>query len=209
MPPMNARVSPDFQRPPFPSQIPQKSNLEVMIENMLMAQQKYDEYIKKLASKDDVLMTHNRMQEAQISQKATISSTPPDKLPSKPEPKPHEHCSCITIKEEEDLTDSEEVPTEEGMEIIMAENKDRNNDGKTATFKENNTVEIPIIFPPKLRNLGSFSIPCTVGDVEIKRGLCDLGASVSIMPYSLFHKLHLGPLLATPFSIQLADGYVM
>jgi len=28
------------------------------------------------------------------------------------------------------------------------------------------------------------------------------------MPYSLFHKLHLGPLLVAPFSLQLADGYV-
>ena len=26
------------------------------------------------------------------------------------------------------------------------------------------------------------------------------------MPYSLFHKLHLGPLLVAPFSLQLADG---
>ena len=37
-------------------------------------------------------------------------------------------------------------------------------------------------------------------------GLYDLGASVSIMSYSLFHKLHRGPLLATSFSLQLADG---
>ena len=46
-------------------------------------------------------------------------------------------------------------------------------------------------------------------NVEIERGLCDLGASVSIIPYSLFHKLHLGPLLVTPFSLQLADSSVM
>jgi len=40
--------------------------------------------------------------------------------------------------------------------------------------------------------------------VEVERAPCDLGASISIMPYSLFHKLHLGPLLAKPFSLQLA-----
>jgi len=38
--PMNTRVPPGFQRPLFPSQMPQKANLEVMMENMLMAQQK-------------------------------------------------------------------------------------------------------------------------------------------------------------------------
>ena len=97
---------------------------------------------------------------------------------------------------------------EEGREIIMAENKERNNDGKIATFKENDTVEIPTIFPPKLLDLGSFSIPFIVGKMETERGLCDLGASVSTMPYSLFHKLLIGP-LAAPFSLHLADGSVM
>ena len=109
-------------------------------------------------------------------------------------------------EEEEDLTDPEDTPREEGMKITMAGNKERNNDDKTATFKENDTVEIPTNFPPKLPNLGSFSNPCIVGKVKIERGLCDLGASVSIIPYSLFHKLHLGPLLAAPFLLQLADG---
>jgi len=43
---MNASVPSGFQRLQFPSQMPQKSNLEVMMENMLIAQQKQDEYIK-------------------------------------------------------------------------------------------------------------------------------------------------------------------
>ena len=88
---MNARPPPSFQRPSFPSQMLQKSNLEAMMESMLMAQQKQDEYIKQLALKVDVLTTHNRMLEAQIAQKPSFSSTPSDRLPSKPEPNPHEH----------------------------------------------------------------------------------------------------------------------
>jgi len=46
MPLMNARPPLDFRRPPFPPRVTQKSNLEAMIEIMLMAQQKQDEYIK-------------------------------------------------------------------------------------------------------------------------------------------------------------------
>jgi len=115
----------------------------------------------------------------------------------------------VTMKEEEeDLTDPKDTLMEEGREIIMAGNKDRNNDGKTATFKENDTVEIPTIFLPKLPNPSSFSIPYILGKVEIERGLCDLGASVSLMLYSLFHKLHLGPLLAALFALQLGNGSV-
>ena len=76
------------------------------------------------------------MLEAQIAQKATFSSTPLDRLPSKLEPNPWEHCNCVTMKEEEeDLTDSEEVPMEGGREITMAGSKESNNDSKIATFK--------------------------------------------------------------------------
>jgi len=40
LPQMNARPPPEFQRPPFLQQTPQKSNLEAMMESMLLAQQK-------------------------------------------------------------------------------------------------------------------------------------------------------------------------
>ena len=56
--------------------------------------------------------------------------------------------------------------------------------------KESNYSGKAAYFSPKLPDPGSFSIPCIVGKVEIERELCDLGVSVSIMPYSLFHKLH-------------------
>ncbi|XP_074296852.1 uncharacterized protein LOC141627505 [Silene latifolia] len=36
--------------------------------------------------------------------------------------------------------------------------------------------------PNKLEDPGSFSIPCSIQGVAIKRALCDLGASVSLMP---------------------------
>jgi len=36
VPQMNFRLSPDFQRPSYPQQAPQKSNLETMMENMLL-----------------------------------------------------------------------------------------------------------------------------------------------------------------------------
>jgi len=68
MPHMNARQPPGFQRPTFPQQAPQKSNLEAMMESMHLAHQKQDEYIKQLAFKVDVLTTHNKMFETQIAQ---------------------------------------------------------------------------------------------------------------------------------------------
>ena len=50
-------------------------------------------------------------------------------------------------EEEEDLTDPEDAPMKEGGEITTAGSNERTNDGKTAIFKENDTVAIPTIFP--------------------------------------------------------------
>ncbi|CAM8926291.1 unnamed protein product [Rhodiola kirilowii] len=59
--------------------------------------------------------------------------------------------------------------------------------------------------PPKLQDSGSFSILCDIGGITVCRALCDLGASVSIMPYSLYAKLNLGDLCPTNVTIHLAD----
>ena len=44
--------------------------------------------------------------------------------------------------------------------------------------------------PPKLVDHGSFSIPVTVGNISVDRALCDRGASVSLMPNSMYKRLH-------------------
>ncbi|KAK9756546.1 hypothetical protein RND81_01G105400 [Saponaria officinalis] len=63
--------------------------------------------------------------------------------------------------------------------------------------------------PPKLKDLGSFSIPCTVGALEIDNALCDLGASASVLPiYSVCQKTGLGGLKCTDMTLQMADRSV-
>lgn len=59
--------------------------------------------------------------------------------------------------------------------------------------------------PPKLKDPGIFSIACSIGDVDIKQALCDLGAGVSLMPLSICKKLNVGELKPTTILIQLAD----
>ncbi|XP_021840951.1 uncharacterized protein [Spinacia oleracea] len=62
--------------------------------------------------------------------------------------------------------------------------------------------------PPKLKDPGSFSIPCAIQTLEIGNALCDLGASVSLMPYSVFAKLEVGDLVPTNITLQLAEHSV-
>ncbi|XP_071705131.1 uncharacterized protein [Rutidosis leptorrhynchoides] len=59
--------------------------------------------------------------------------------------------------------------------------------------------------PPKLGDPCSFIIPCLLGDSAVYDSLADLGASVYLMPYSLYFKLSLGDLIPTRMGIRLAN----
>ena len=57
----------------------------------------------------------------------------------------------------------------------------------------------------KLKDLGSFTIPCTIGNSIFERALCDLGASINLMPLSIFRRLGLGKARLTIATLQLPD----
>ncbi|XP_074298219.1 uncharacterized protein LOC141629046 [Silene latifolia] len=59
--------------------------------------------------------------------------------------------------------------------------------------------------PPKCSDPGMFTIPCTIGNIKIQKAMLDLGASINVMPYSLYESMELGLLHATSVVIQLAD----
>ena len=57
----------------------------------------------------------------------------------------------------------------------------------------------------KYKDLGTFTIPCIIGNQRIERAMFDLGASINVMPYSIYASLKLDPLKQTEVIIQLAD----
>jgi len=59
--------------------------------------------------------------------------------------------------------------------------------------------------PPKLRDPGSFAIPCVIGSETIDKALCDLGASVSLLSLSLFKRMGIGELKPFEMTLKLAD----
>ena len=63
--------------------------------------------------------------------------------------------------------------------------------------------------PPKCKDQGMFAISCTIGNVGIKRAMCDLGASINVMPLSIYSSLNAGPLKETGVVIQLADRSIV
>ncbi|XP_026378815.1 uncharacterized protein LOC113273285 [Papaver somniferum] len=70
---------------------------------------------------------------------------------------------------------------------------------------ENSSAFILKKLPPKLKDPGSFTIPCTIGKTRFTRALLDLGASVNVMPSSIYDSLNLGPLKETGVVLELAN----
>ncbi|XP_008234839.1 PREDICTED: uncharacterized protein LOC103333720 [Prunus mume] len=83
-------------------------------------------------------------------------------------------------------------------------------------FKEYETValseEVSVVLlrklTPKLKDPGSFTIPCIIGDVQFDKAFLDLGSSINLMPLSIFQRLGIGELKSTFISLQLADRSV-
>jgi hypothetical protein len=59
--------------------------------------------------------------------------------------------------------------------------------------------------PEKLGDPGIPTIPCSIKNNYVRTALCDLGAGVSVMPFSLYKRLDLEKLISTNISLQMAD----
>jgi hypothetical protein len=84
-------------------------------------------------------------------------------------------------------------------------NKRRFQDHETVALTEEVSAVLLRKLPPKLKDPGSFTIPCRIGDHDCERSLLDLGAGVNLMPYTVYEKLGLGELQPTSITLQLAD----
>ncbi|XP_060177803.1 uncharacterized protein LOC132607738 [Lycium barbarum] len=60
----------------------------------------------------------------------------------------------------------------------------------------------------KKEDPGAFTIPCTIGKYKFAKALCDLGASINLMPLSIFNKLGLGTPRPTTMRLLMADRTV-
>ena len=65
-------------------------------------------------------------------------------------------------------------------------------DYETVTLADKCSDILQKKLPPKLKDPGSFTIPCAIGNPVFERALCDLGASINLMSWSIFQKLKLG-----------------
>ena len=79
---------------------------------------------------------------------------------------------------------------------------------KKAFLTEHVSAIIQSKYPVKYKDPGSPTIPVNIGGNCIDKALLDLGASVNLMPYSVYLQLGLGELKPTTITLSLADRSV-
>ena len=79
---------------------------------------------------------------------------------------------------------------------------------KKAFLTEHVSALIQSKYPVKYKDPGSPTIPVNIGGNCIEKALLDLGASVNLMPHSVYKQLGLGELEPTTITLSLADRSV-
>ncbi|KAL4304197.1 hypothetical protein GQ457_10G010420 [Hibiscus cannabinus] len=71
----------------------------------------------------------------------------------------------------------------------MVSKRTRLSEFETVAMTEGCMAMLQNRLPPKLKDPGSFTIPCAIGNHYVGKALCDLGASINLMPKSVFERL--------------------
>ncbi|KAK8698070.1 hypothetical protein V6N13_114201 [Hibiscus sabdariffa] len=87
----------------------------------------------------------------------------------------------------------------------MVSRKRRIGEFETAAATETCLALMHNKIPAKKTDLGSFTIECSIGHNYSTKALCDPGASINLMPKSIFQKLGIGEAKPTTVMLQLAD----
>nr|GEX76460.1 reverse transcriptase domain-containing protein [Tanacetum cinerariifolium] len=111
---------------------------------------------------------------------------------------------------EETLTDPKladytiKVPPPLKMLKALLSNKEKLLELENTPLNENCPAVILKKLPEKIRDPGKFLIPCGFSELKCK-ALADLGASINLMPLSVWNKLCLPELISTCMTLKLAN----
>ena len=74
------------------------------------------------------------------------------------------------------------------------------------SLKATCSVVIQRSLPKKMQDLGSLTIPCTIGNFEMGKAFCDFRVGINLMPLFVVKRLSLGELTPTAMTLLMADG---
>ncbi|CAN6542430.1 unnamed protein product [Malus baccata var. baccata] len=103
------------------------------------------------------------------------------------------------------LDDIKQIPKYAMCLKKLCTTKKRVREKEVVHVNENVSAILQRKLPPKCKDPGSFTIPCVIGNTCFKSTMLDLGASINVMPYSVYACMNLGALKHDGVIIQLAD----
>jgi len=92
------------------------------------------------------------------------------------------------------LDANQQVPSYAKFLKDMCTKKRKTNVFKKVFLATNISKLLLGLIPVKYKDLGCPTIVCTIGQTEISRALLDLGASINLLPFSIYQQLELGDL---------------
>ncbi|GJX44787.1 reverse transcriptase domain-containing protein [Tanacetum coccineum] len=101
-----------------------------------------------------------------------------------------------------------QMPKYDKMLKDLLTNKEKLLELANTPLNENCSAVLLKKLPEKLRDPGKFLIPCDFSELEECMDLADLGASINLMPLSVWKKLMLPELIPTRMTLELANRSV-
>ncbi|XP_027364484.1 uncharacterized protein LOC113871591 [Abrus precatorius] len=90
------------------------------------------------------------------------------------------------------------------MKELLSKKRKLEND-KIVPLTEEFSAILQRKLPKKLKDPGSFSIPSSIGNCTIGKDLCDLGASINLMPLAIMKRLGIEEVKPTSITLQLTN----
>ncbi|XP_015963445.1 uncharacterized protein LOC107487340 [Arachis duranensis] len=118
-----------------------------------------------------------------------------------------EECQAITLRSGKELKEFDQKTLEEDS-IDEGEKQDGNQATTSKVQKEEGKLKPDVPrhkLPQKLKDPGSFQIPCVIGEITVEKALCDLGASINLMSAAMMRKMKIEEAKPTKMALQLAD----
>ncbi|XP_070055661.1 uncharacterized protein [Nicotiana tomentosiformis] len=181
---------------------PQQSNQHDLEDLMKACITKTDERLDAHGEAMKELGTSFRNLERQVGQIAIIlSEMVPGTLPADTERNPKETVNVVTLR----MLSQMPIYANFLKEILTKKRKVE--DTSVVKLTEHCSAILQNKLPQKCGDPGSFTIPCSLGSINFDKSLCDFGASINLMPLSIYRKLEkeIGEIRSVPISLQLVD----
>ncbi|GJT60353.1 hypothetical protein Tco_1003886 [Tanacetum coccineum] len=125
-------------------------------------------------------------------------------LPSLTEINPRDNVNSISTTVDADTTPIRRIGSSRYAGLVP-QNKEGSYELKDLDAYLIGTTVLDDSLPTKEKDPRSFTLPCIISNLCFNKALADLGASVSVMPFSTYTNIGLGELSPTKLIVELAD----